>query len=55
MPSDEQRQISRLIKNGYPAKVVGRGTVMVDSNTVFADARFQHLKSQAKGIVEGSY
>jgi hypothetical protein len=50
-PTEEDKKISLMIKNGYPTKVVGRGTVMVDESAILNDENFKKLRLRAKKIV----
>ena len=50
-PTQEQKETSAMIKNGYPTKVVGRGPVMVDADVVLRDENFQQLRVRAQTIV----
>ena len=47
-PTEEDKKISLMIKNGYPTKVVGRGTVMVDESAILNDENFKKLRLRAK-------
>lgn len=51
-PTEEDKKISAMIKNGYPSKVVGRGTIMIDESAVLDDENFQKMRGLAKKIVD---
>lgn len=54
-PTEEEKRISSMIKNGYPSKVVGRGTIMIDEAAVVNDENFKKMLAQGKRLVNARH
>ena len=51
MKKNDQRIIDKLNNHMSSARIVGRGTVVVDSNQVLQSPKFQAARIRAKKIV----
>lgn len=52
-PSARDREITHLVRNSYKSvRVVGRGTIKIDSQEVFDSPEFQLALQRAQAIVD---
>ena len=54
-PSESDKKLKKLVDNSYVSvRVVGRGTIRIDSNEVRSSKEFKKAQEQAKKIVSSS-